>query len=329
MSRISAIVPCYNGEAGVHELHRRLSAACRTAVGGAYELIYVNDGSSDGTLARLHELAGHDPHVVVVNLTRNFGHQLALSAGLTVCRNELVFVLDDDLQDPPELLAPMLQLIEEGADVVYGQRRERAGESVFKKASAAAFYRLLDRMSGVRVPLDTGDFRLMTRRVVDALNAMPEQHRFIRGMVSWVGFRQVPLLYDRDVRYSGETKYSLRKLMALAIDALTGFSVIPLRLSMYVGIFGTVVSFAVLLYSLVSYVLMRIEPGWTSIISVVLFVGSINMIMLGIMGEYLGRIFMQSKQRPLFLIESVTRGTASGDARSSPVRHVHQPAAND
>ena len=136
MSRISAIVPCYNGEAGVHELHRRLSAACKAAVGGAYELIYVNDGSSDGTLARLHELAAHDPHVVVVNLTRNFGHQLALSAGLTVCRNELVFVLDDDLQDPPELLTPMLQLIEEGADVVYGQRRARAGESVFKKASA-------------------------------------------------------------------------------------------------------------------------------------------------------------------------------------------------
>jgi dolichol-phosphate mannosyltransferase len=238
MSRISAIVPCYNGEAGVNELHRRLSAACKAAVGGAYELIYVNDGSSDGTLARLRELAAHDPHVVVVNLTRNFGHQLALSAGLTVCRNELVFVLDDDLQDPPELLTPMLQLIEEGADVVYGQRRARAGESVFKKASASAFYRLLDRMSGVRVPLDTGDFRLMTRRVVDALNAMPEQHRFIRGMVSWVGFRQVPLLYDRDVRYSGETKYSLRKLMALAIDALTGFSVIPLRLSMYLGSSG-------------------------------------------------------------------------------------------
>jgi dolichol-phosphate mannosyltransferase len=267
--------------------------------------------------------------VVVVNLTRNFGHQLALSAGLTVCRNELVFVLDDDLQDPPELLTPMLQLIEQGADVVYGQRRARAGESAFKKASAAAFYRLLDRMSAVRVPLDTGDFRLMTRRVVDALNAMPEQHRFMRGMVSWVGFRQVPLLYDRDVRYSGETKYSLRKLITLAIDALTGFSVIPLRLSMYLGIFGAVVSFAVLLYSVVSYFLMSIEPGWTSIISVVLFVGSVNMIMLGIMGEYIGRIFMQSKQRPLFLIESVTRGTGPGDPRSTPARHVRQPAEND
>jgi dolichol-phosphate mannosyltransferase len=329
MSRLSAIVPCYNGEAGVHELHRRLSAACKAAVGGAYELIYVNDGSTDGTLARLHELAALDAHVVVVNLTRNFGHQLALSAGLTVCRNELVFVLDDDLQDPPELLTPMLQLIEEGADVVYGQRRARAGESAFKKASAAAFYRLLDRMSAVRVPLDTGDFRLMTRRVVDALNAMPEQHRFMRGMVSWVGFRQVPLLYDRDVRYSGETKYSLRKLITLAIDALTGFSVIPLRLSMYLGIFGAVVSFAVLLYSVVSYFLMSIEPGWTSIISVVLFVGSVNMIMLGIMGEYIGRIFMQSKQRPLFLIESVTRGTGPGDPRSTPARHVRQPAEND
>ena len=181
MLRISAIVPCYNEQDGVYELHRRLSAACKAAVGAAYELIYVNDSSTDGTLARLHELAARDPQVVVVNLARNFGHQLALSAGLTVCRNELAFVLDADLQDPPELLTPMLQLIEEGADVVYGQRRQRAGESVFKKASAMAFYRLLDRASAVRVPLDTGDFRLMTRRVVDALNAMPEQHRLSAG----------------------------------------------------------------------------------------------------------------------------------------------------
>jgi dolichol-phosphate mannosyltransferase len=184
-------------------------------------------------------------------------------------------------------------------------------------------------MSAVRVPLDTGDFRLMTRRVVDALNAMPEQHRFIRGMVSWVGFRQVPLLYDRDVRYAGDTKFPLRKMMAFAIDALTGFSVIPLRLSMYVGVFGAVISFAVLLYSVVSHFLMRTEPGWTSIISIVLFVGSVNMIMLGIMGEYIGRIFMQSKQRPLFLIESVTRGTGPGDARSTPARHVHEPAESN
>ena len=329
MSRISAIVPCYNEQAGLYELHRRLSSACKAAVGGGYELVYVNDGSTDGTLARLHELAAHDPHVVVVNLTRNFGHQLALSAALTVCSNDLVFILDADLQDPPELLTPMLQLIEEGADVVYGQRRKRAGESVFKKASAGAFYRLLDRMSTVRVPLDTGDFRLMTRRVVDALNAMPEQHRFIRGMVSWVGFRQVPLLYDRDIRYAGETKFPFRKMMGFAIDALTGFSVIPLRLSMYLGVFGAVVSFAVLLYSLVSHFLMRTEPGWTSLISVVLFVGSVNMILLGIMGEYIGRIFMQSKRRPLFLIESVTRSTGPGDPRSSPARHVRQPAEND
>ena len=304
----------------------RLSAACKAAVGGAYELIYVNDGSSDGTLARLHELAAHDPHVVVVNLTRNFGHQLALSAGFTVCRNELVFVLDDDLQDPPELLTPMLQLIEEVPTSFTGSA-EGARASRSSKASAAAFYRLLDRMSEVRVPLDTGDFRLMTRRVVDALNAMPEQLDSPAWSAGWAFARFRCSMTVTCAML--ETKYSLRKLMALAIDALTGFSVVPLRLSMYLGVFGAVVSFAVLLYSLVSHFLVRTEPGWTSIISVVLFVGSVNMIMLGIMGEYIGRIFMQSKQRPLFLIESVTRGMGPGDARPSPARPAYQPAEKD
>jgi dolichol-phosphate mannosyltransferase len=283
--------------------------------------VLVNDGSRDGTLAALQALADRDPHVVVVNLSRNHGHQLALTAGLSVARGDLIFILDADLQDPPELLPEMLARIEDGADVVYGQRRERAGESAFKKLSAKAFYRLISRLSAVDIPVDTGDFRLMTRRVLEVLAAMPEQHRFVRGMVSWVGFRQEPLLYDRDPRFAGETKYPLRKMIGFASDALTGFSVVPLRLAFYLGLLGGLASVALLLYSLIAYMLDDTVTGWTSMMTVVLFVSSIQMIMLGILGEYVGRIFMQSKQRPLFVIESVRRQTDG-----EPAPHPHEAA---
>jgi dolichol-phosphate mannosyltransferase len=305
----------------VEELYRRLSRTCRDTVGDSHEIVLVNDGSRDGTLAALQALADRDPHVVVVNLSRNHGHQLALTAGLSVARGDLIFILDADLQDPPELLPEMLARIEDGADVVYGQRRERAGESAFKKLSAKAFYRLISRLSAVDIPVDTGDFRLMTRRVLEVLAAMPEQHRFVRGMVSWVGFRQEPLLYDRDPRFAGETKYPLRKMIGFASDALTGFSVVPLRLAFYLGLLGGLASVALLLYSLIAYMLDDTVTGWTSMMTVVLFVSSIQMIMLGILGEYVGRIFMQSKQRPLFVIESVRRQTDG-----EPAPHPHEAA---
>lgn len=321
MIRLSAVVPCYNEQDGVEELYRRLSRTCRDTVGDSHEIVLVNDGSRDGTLAALQALADRDPHVVVVNLSRNHGHQLALTAGLSVARGDLIFILDADLQDPPELLPEMLARIEDGADVVYGQRRERAGESAFKKLSAKAFYRLISRLSAVDIPVDTGDFRLMTRRVLEVLAAMPEQHRFVRGMVSWVGFRQEPLLYDRDPRFAGETKYPLRKMIGFASDALTGFSVVPLRLAFYLGLLGGLASAALLLYSLIAYMLDDTVTGWTSMMTVVLFVSSIQMIMLGILGEYVGRIFMQSKQRPLFVIESVRRQTDG-----EPAPHPHEAA---
>lgn len=321
MIRLSAVVPCYNEQDGVEELYRRLSRTCRDTVGDSHEIVLVNDGSRDGTLAALQALADRDPHVVVVNLSRNHGHQLALTAGLSVACGDLIFILDADLQDPPELLPEMLARIEDGADVVYGQRRERAGESAFKKLSAKAFYRLISRLSAVDIPVDTGDFRLMTRRVLEVLAAMPEQHRFVRGMVSWVGFRQEPLLYDRDPRFAGETKYPLRKMIGFASDALTGFSVVPLRLAFYLGLLGGLASVALLLYSLIAYMLDDTVTGWTSMMTVVLFVSSIQMIMLGILGEYVGRIFMQSKQRPLFVIESVRRQTDG-----EPAPHPHEAA---
>ena len=227
---LSVVVPCYNEEDGIRELHQRVTAACQACVGNAYELVLVNDGSSDASWKLMCELSELDKNVVAVNLSRNHGHQLALSAGLQMCRGERVFIIDADLQDPPELLPKMMERMDDGCDVVFGQRIKSEGETAFKKASAFAFYRLLNRMVDIDIPRDTGDFRLMSRRALDILNSMPEHHRFIRGMVSWIGMRQEALPYERAARFAGETKYPLSKMIRFAIDAITGFSVRPLRL---------------------------------------------------------------------------------------------------
>jgi len=307
--RLSAVVPCYNEESGVGELHRRLSAACAAAAPGSYEILYVNDGSRDGTLAALQAIAASDPAIAIVNLSRNHGHQLALTAGLSLAAGERIFVLDADLQDPPELLGEMMRLMDSGADVVYGQRRQRAGESAFKLTTAKAFYRLIDRLSSVKIPVDTGDYRLMSRRVLDAFLAMPEYHRFVRGMISYVGFRQVPLLYDRDQRYAGVTKYPLRKMLGFAVDAITGFSIVPLRLATWLGLATGALSLALILYTLLSWLSGHVVTGWSSLMAAMLLLGSVQLLILGILGEYVGRIFMQSKGRPLFLISEVIRAT--------------------
>ena len=225
---LSAVVPCYNEEASLPELHRRLSAALAAATPD-YEIVLINDGSRDQTWPVLCSLAVTDPHLVCVNLSRNHGHQLALSAGLSLCRGQRILVVDADLQDPPELLPQLMQLMDQGADVVYGQRMARDGESVFKKLSAWMFYRLLNFFTEVDIPKDAGDFRLMSRRVLDVFNSMPENFRFIRGMISWVGFKQVPLQYHRPPRAAGETQYTLAKMLRFAFDGITSFSVRPLR----------------------------------------------------------------------------------------------------
>lgn len=304
-SGLSVVVPCYNEEDGVLELHRRVSAVCHGCVGDAYELVLVNDGSRDATWKILRELSKVDKHVVAVNLSRNHGHQLALSAGLQMCRGERIFILDADLQDPPELLPKMMERMDDGCDVVFGQRIKREGETAFKKASAFAFYRLLHGIVDIDIPRDTGDFRLMSRRAVDILNSMPEQHRFIRGMVSWIGMRQEAVPYDRAARFAGETKYPLSKMIRFAIDAVTGFSILPLRMASYLGICFGIATLLLLVYVLVQHFLGHTVEGWTSLAVIILALGSVQLFVAGVMGEYLGRLYMESKGRPLFVIQEV------------------------
>jgi len=301
---ISVVAPCYNEQAVLPEFHRRVSAACRT-VTGSYEIIVVNDGSSDGSWPLLMSLSEQDPRLIAVNLSRNHGHQVALTAGLTYATGERILIIDADLQDPPELLAEMIALAGDGADVVYGKRRSRAGETRFKRWTAFLFYRLLSRLTEQTIPADAGDFRLITRRVLDVLNSMPEKHRFVRGMIAWAGFRQVPLVYDRAPRAAGETKYTLGKMLRFGLDAITSFSVRPLRLAFHTGAVLAVLSLALMLYSIYAYFTHDTIRGWTSIISVILFFVAAQFVFLGLIGEYVGRIYLETKQRPLFVVEDV------------------------
>ena len=316
--RLSAVVPCYDEQAVLPELYRRLSAACRGLVGDSYEIVLVNDGSRDGTWDAIVELARTDDAVVGVNLSRNHGHQLALTAGLSLCRGQRVLILDADLQDPPELLPEMFRLMDEGAEVVYGKRTARTGESWFKVATASAFYRLVGRLTDVDIPEDTGDFRLMSRRALDVLREMPEQHRFIRGMVSWIGFNQVPVLYDRPERSAGDTKYPLSKMVRFAFDGITGFSIRPLRVAAYSGLVVAIAALALIAYLIWYYFAFGVVRGWTSLLSIVLFLGSAQMLFLGLIGEYLGRLFLEAKRRPLFIISDVVRSPGAESERPQP-----------
>jgi glycosyltransferase involved in cell wall biosynthesis len=321
---LSVVAPCFNELGTLPELYRRVTKVCREQAGDDYEFVLINDGSSDGTWSAILALAAADPHVVGVNLSRNHGHQLALSAGLTVCGGRRVLIIDADLQDPPELLPQMMALMDDGADVVYGQRESRSGETWFKRTTAAVFYRLLRRMVDVDIPLDTGDFRLINRRTLDILNAMPEQHRFIRGMVSWIGLDQRPLVYRREKRFAGETKYPLRRMLKFAVDAITGFSIQPLRVAVHFGIFFGFGSLVLLLYTLYGWLVGETVTGWTSLMTVILLLGSVQLLVLGVVGEYLGRLYLESKHRPLFVIDRVVRTEAQAEALAPP---VPQPTA--
>src|SRR5471030_2051494 len=315
---LSVVAPCYNEEGVLPEFVRRTAAVLDglgQGKGISTEIVLVYDGSRDGTWAVITEAAARDPRVVGVRLMRNHGHQLALTAGLSVCRGERILIIDADLQDPPELLPDMIALMDQGADVVYGRRRKRAGESVFKRASAAAFYRLIGRMTDVEIPSDAGDFRLMQRRVLDLLLAMPERHRFIRGMVAWIGGKQVPLQYDRKARAAGETKYPLTKMVHFAIDAITAFSVVPLMASMTIGWIMAAVGFAFFVYSIIGFVLGYNLPGWTSLMAAIGLLGGMQFLMLGIIGAYLGRLYDQNKGRPLFMIRDIIGGSWGGDRK--------------
>ena len=316
MTALSIVVPCFNEEACLNELHARLGSAARMAVGEDYELVLVNDGSRDASWPIMQRLSAEDPHVVAINLSRNHGHQLALTAGLDLCRGDAILIIDADLQDPPELLAAMLATMrEQQADVVYGVRRSRAGETAFKRATAHGFYRLLSRATEVDIPLDAGDFRLMSRRALDALLGMPEQARFIRGMVAWIGFRQVPFAYDRQERFAGETKYPFSKMMRFAFDALTGFSSAPLKLASHAGLLLSAGSVLLILYIGFAWISGQSIQGWTSLMLVVVVLGAVQMFVLALMGEYIGRLYNEAKRRPLYIIQEVAGGGERGAAR--------------
>jgi polyisoprenyl-phosphate glycosyltransferase len=303
---LSIVAPCYNEAPGLREFCRRAAEAARAAVADRYEIVLVDDGSRDATWQVIEELSESDPQIVGVRLSRNFGHQAAVTAGLAVCGGQRVLLIDSDLQDPPELLSTMMQTMDEGADVVYGERLARRGETAFKRATASWFYRLLSALSDVSIPRDAGDFRLMSRRTVDALAVMPERTRFIRGMVSWVGGRQVPVRYERQARHAGMTGYPLFKMLRLALDAITGFSALPLRLSLYLGLLAAGVAVLLLLLTLVRWAQGAVVTGWSSLMAAVVFFGGVQMIFLGIVGEYLGRVFQEVKGRPLFLVDTLT-----------------------
>lgn len=308
---LSVVVPVYNEEAVLPLFHERLTQALEP-LEIAWEVIYVDDGSRDASFELMRGLHESDGRAGYVRLSRNFGHQIAVSAGIDHARGDAVVLIDADLQDPPEVIVEMVARWREGYDVVYGQRTERQGESAFKRATAAIFYRLLRKLTNVEIPLDTGDFRLMSRPVVEALQAMPEHHRFVRGLVAWAGFRQCALPYKRDARAAGETKYPLRKMLTFALDATLAFSYLPLRVATALG---ALVALASLGYAAFAVYARFVEgltvPGWTSIMVALLFLGAVQLLCVGLIGEYLGRVYEEVKGRPLYLVQDARHGQSS------------------
>jgi glycosyltransferase involved in cell wall biosynthesis len=320
---LSVVVPCYNEEPVLDTLHARLTAVC-DGLGTDYEIVLVNDGSRDGTWEKMATLAVRDPNLVCVNLSRNHGHQLALTAGLSVCRGDHILIIDADLQDPPEALPEMLALMHrEAADVVYGQRASRLGETWLKRATAHAFYRVLGWLADAPIPPDTGDFRLMTRRVLEQFLAMPERHRFVRGMVSWIGFKQVPYRYERQPRAAGETHYTFRKMVRFACDAVTGFSVKPLGLPVRAGVACTAAAAATWLAAGWWWLARGDVPTVGLLTGLVLALSAGQFLALGVIGEYLGRMYTEVRGRPLFVIDQVVRGRPA--AAALPTVQVERP----
>lgn len=319
---ISVVVPVFNEAEGIRHFHQRaVSTLCRLD-GDDYELIYVDDGSRDQSFAILSELAARERVVRVLKLSRNFGHQIAITAGLDCARGDAVVFIDADLQDPPELILDLVRKWREGNDVVYAQRTRRNGETRFKLLTAAAFYRVLRVLTQVDIPPDTGDFRIISRRVAEQLRTMREKDRFMRGLVSWVGYTQAALPYERDERYRGETKYPLRKMLKFAMDGLTSFSTAPLRLATWSGYAAAALAFLYLASVFVQKLLGHTVPGWATIMVALLFLGGVQMICLGIIGEYLGRIFNEIKQRPVYIVEKSLGGALDRGAREE--RDLHE-----
>ena len=303
VTRLSVVVPCFNEEAVIRETHRQLVSALEQVPELDLELVYVDDGSRDGTLDLLRGIQRTDSRVRVLVLSRNFGHQIAVTAGIQGTQGDAVVVIDADLQDPPDVILDMLNRWRRGADVAYGVRTQREGETAFKRWTAKAFYRILGRLTDTAIPLDTGDFRLMDRKVVNAFLAMPERDRFVRGMVAWAGFRQEPVPFQRAARAAGETKYPLKKMLRFAIDGILSFSMVPLRLATYIGFLASGLALLGIGYAFALRLLTDVWiAGWTLLLIAILFLGGVQLVLIGIFGEYLGRIYGEVKRRPLYLV---------------------------
>lgn len=299
---LSIVVPVYNEQEVIDETYRRLSEVFKDYFMDV-EYIFINDGSKDDTYFKLKEIASGNKEVRVINFARNFGHQIAITAGMDYAKGDAVVIIDADLQDPPEVILQMVDKWEEGYEVVYGKRLQRAGETFFKKFTAKTFYRFLDSMTDVKLPVDVGDFRLIDRKVCDAMKCLPERSRYVRGLVSWVGFKQTSVEYQREKRFAGETKYPLKKMLKLAGDGIFSFSYKPLKLATFVGMLVSVFSFIYLVVVLVQkFIKNDVVSGWASSIAVTLFLNGVTLIVIGIMGEYVGRIYEEVKARPLYIV---------------------------
>ena len=327
---LSVVAPCFNEEEGLKEFHLRLVKAIAQTNAKNYEIILVDDGSSDKTWEKICMLQIIDINVRGFKLSRNFGHQSALTAGLLQAKGDYIFIIDSDLQDPPELLQTMLVRMREGFDVVYGQRKHRAGETFFKKTSAHLFYRFLSLLADIDIPKDTGDFRLMNRKVLEAYQSLNESHRFTRGLIAWLGFRQTSLQYDRHARFAGSTKYPLMKMINFSLDAVTGFSLKPLRLIILLGVFTSFIALMALGYTLYGWMFSKNIPGWTSLMTVILLLSCVQLICVGVVGEYVGRTFAESKRRPLYFIQEHADATAvQGNALETLTILTQQNSENE
>ena len=309
---ISVVIPIYNEEKNIPLLFERLKNALENT-GQSFELIYVNDGSKDKSIAVIKGLANDHSFVKFINFSRNFGHQIAVSAGLDLCKGTEVVIIDADGQDPPELIPELYKKLNEGFEIVYAKRKSRKGESALKLLTARWFYKILAKLTSIDIPMDTGDFRIIHRKVVDQINKMPEKQKFLRGQMAWVGFRQTFVEYDRDERMSGDTGYTFRKMFRLAMDGITSFSNFPLRVATISGFACAFIGFFLIIYTLYSrYILKDYEPGWSSLMITIVFIGGIQLIGIGIIGEYISRIYDNIRNRPLYIVDETNISNENG-----------------
>ena len=326
---LSVVIPIYNEEANIDALYQRLRGVMEQ-MQISYELLFINDGSRDQSLLMLRALADRDPHVRYFDFSRNFGHQIAVTAGLDQAEGAAVAIIDADLQDPPELIVDLYAKLQQGYDVAYAKRRSRQGESPVKKLTAKLFYRILACVTRISIPVDTGDFRVISRRVVLALRQMPEQRKFLRGQIAWVGFRQTCVEYDRVERAGGETGYTYRKMISFALDGITGFSDTPLKAATLMGFAVSGVAFLLMIYTLYSRLVRHdYEPGWASLMMSILFLGGVQLIAVGVIGEYVARLSANVRQRPLYIIgeASVNLSRLAEPARPAAFAPLGTPPA--